>query len=225
MFCLALNSRYFGKFISTLRPPSCLPESEEGGFATSFSSLLLLDCNFPFLASKFCLSERENPPWNERISPGKPKIFLLPWERCSRSASFRGIGISQNPVPCRTSQDPGGTKVLGLCPSVLVAPWGHLGSRDGIFPVWDPVDAEFGEGQQDWACHSSPAPPGAGSKFQQSSGSAGICRAAAHPKNPKGQRFPCWGYSRGENPWGKAEGCGGIGDLPWMELKISPDWN
>lgn len=38
LFCLALNSRYFGKFLSTLRPPSCLPVSEEGGFGSRFSS-------------------------------------------------------------------------------------------------------------------------------------------------------------------------------------------
>lgn len=148
VFCLVLNSRYFGKFISTLRPPGCLPVSEEGGFGSRFSSPAPgLQISLPGLraAPKFCLSESENPPWNERFSPGKPRIFLLPRERCSRPASLRGSGISQNPVPHRASQDGGGHQGsrTSWALSLWWLQWGHLGSRGGMFPVWDP-----GEGQQ-----------------------------------------------------------------------------
>lgn len=80
VFCLALNSRYFGKFISTLCSPHCFPVSEEGGFASRFSFPPLLPApglqfSLPGLraASKLCLSECENPLWNEKLSPGKPK--------------------------------------------------------------------------------------------------------------------------------------------------------
>lgn len=120
--------------------------------------------------------------------------------------------MSQNPVPAEPPRMAVGTKVQGphvLCLSVPTKD----GSSDDI---WEPREGfsccgiqwrlNSGRDSRTEPCHSSPAPPGGESKFQQSLEPAGICRAAAHPKNPKGEEFPWWGFIEGKNPWWKSRG-------------------